>query len=390
MSRDRNGPQLKNHPMRNRIIIFTAITTLIFCHCKGPRSPDPQETHIQALLDTLLMESPMQAISAGIIQGDKVYEIHRGKLLDGKSPDANTLYEIASLTKTFTGTLLANAMAEQKVNLDDDVRQYLRDSLPNLEYEGHPVTFRHLVTHQSGLPHMLPDIPGLFDHADWDELPFKINELQEGFSRGDFFTALSGVRLDTLPGIGLSYSNAGANLTGYVLEEIYHKPFAEILSEKILNPLKMDHTGISRSRVPEKQLAEGQNVNQVRMPYRAEKNMNAEGGILSNTGDMIRYMQYHLDESNEVVALSHQHLWEGKYGDFEAGIFWQINKNGDQPDRIFQNGGAFGTSSWITLIPEENLGVFLITNIAGQGIHQQLSETAEKIMVELHNKPEKK
>ena len=80
------------------------------------------------------------------------------------------------------------------------------------------------------------------------------------------------------------------------------------------------------------------------------------------------------------MAIAHQHLWNGKYGDFETGFFWQINKNGVQPDIIFQNGGAFGTSSWVSFIPEQKLGVFIVTNIAGPDIHQKLSEATNKIL----------
>ncbi len=280
---------------------------------------------------------------------------------------------------------MAYALEENKVTIDDDIRLYLKDSFPNLEYEGYPITFRHLVTHQSGLPNMFPNNPELFENPNWDELPFKINDLQEDFSKDDFFKELSKVSLATIPGTGLNYSNVGANLLGYLLEEIYDQPFEKLLAERIFNPLKMGNTHISKAKLNLDDVAVGQNTNRIRMPIRVEKSMNAEGGIISNTADMLKYMEYHLDEGNQVISVSHQHLWEGSYGDFEAGLFWQINKNGNKPDRIFQNGGAFGTSSWITLIPEEKIGVFIVTNVSGQNIHQKLSETVDKIISEIEN-----
>src|SRR5690606_3771155 len=131
---------------------------------------------------------------------------------NGEEPKDKTLYEIASLTKTFTGTMLAFAIVENKVNIDDDIRRYLKDSFPNLEYEGHPITFRHLVTHQSGLPNMFPNHKALFENPNWDELPFKINDVQKDFSKNEFFSELSKVNLSAKPGTGLNYSNVGANL----------------------------------------------------------------------------------------------------------------------------------------------------------------------------------
>lgn len=67
-------------------------------------------------------------------------------------------------------------------------------------------------------------------------------------------------------------------------------------------------------------------------------------------------------------------------GDFENGIFWQIFKDGDKPDRIFQNGGGFGTSRWLTIIPQSRSGVFIVTNVAGPNVHQKLKESADRIL----------
>jgi CubicO group peptidase (beta-lactamase class C family) len=233
---------------------------------------------------------------------------------------------------------------------------------------------------------MFPNSPQLFENPNWDELPFKINDLQKDFSKADFFRELSNVNLTVKPGNGLTYSNAGANLLGYLLEEVYDKPFEKLLAERIFIPQKMENTHISRAILNLDNVAVGQNTNKIRMPIRVKKSMNAEGGIISNTADMAKYMKYHLEEDKQVISVSHQHLWEGSYGEYEAGLFWQINKNGDKPDKIFQNGGAFGTSSWITLIPEKKIGVFIVTNVAGQDIHQKLSETVDKIISEIESK----
>ena len=351
--------------------------------CQSQNKPNPIIDKIEIQLDSLLANSEFEAVSLGVVDGDRAYIFHKGSLLNSSTPNDETLYEIASITKTFTGTLLAQAIQENKVQLNDDIRKYLTQSLPNLEYADEPITFRHLVTHQSGLPHMFPDKKDLFNQPDWDKLPFIINELQKDFSKEDFFKELSNVKLDTLPGLNFAYSNCGTNLLGYLLENIYAKPFEELLQEKILNPLKMQDTKISTREIDLQKLAYGQNSNKIKMPVRAYKEMNAEGGIISSTKDLIKYLQFHLDESNEVIKISHQHLWNGKYGDFEAGFFWQIHKNGEKPDRIFQNGGAFGTSSWITLIPDSNIGIFIVTNVSGQSVHKRLSDTVEILIEEI-------
>ena len=367
-----------------RAVLCLSTIVILITSCRNGMQKQAFLAKVESQLDSLLANPKINSLSLGLVMDGKSYTFHKGRLLIGEAPTDATLYEIASLTKTFTGTLLAKAIAEKRVDIDDDVRKYLKESLPNLEYGGKPITFRHLATHQSGLPHMFPDVEGLFENPDWDTLPFKLNQIQKDFSREDFFKELAKVRLDIAPGSTFRYSNAGANLLGYILEEIYNKRFETLLIKKLFTPLDMKNSELSLAKVNRDKLAIGTNTGNVKMPTRIEKDMNAEGGIVTNTADMINYLKFHLEKENKVVKISHQHLWDGQYGDFEAGLFWQINKNGNEADRIFQNGGAFGTSSWITLVPERQIGVFIITNVAGQEIHQKLAETTEKIIALLN------
>ncbi|WP_343487663.1 serine hydrolase domain-containing protein [Allomuricauda sp. d1] len=331
----------------------------------------------------LLKQPEITSLSIAAIKDGKTYKLHLGKLHDGNAPDDDTLYEIASLTKTFTGTLLAKAVAEEKVNIDDDIRLYMDGNFTNLEYEGNPITFRHLLTHTSGLPRMFPIADSLFENPDYDKLPFEIFKLQKNYSKTQFFEALVQVKLDTIPGHKFSYSNAGANLIGYTLENLNQKPFETLLKEYIFKPLDMKSSSIIPSNDTKTYLATGFNHNGIEMPFNPNKAMSAEGGIKSSLGDMVKYMKFHLNTSDTIVRVSHTELHEGKYGDYENGFFWQIFKDGPKPDKIFQNGGAFGTMCWMTLIPETQTGVFIVTNVSGPGVHQKLAETVEAIIDEL-------
>ena len=73
-------------------------------------------------------------------------------------PDNQTIYEIGSITKTFTGTLLAQALLDKKISLDDDIRKYLPEKYPNLEYENQPILVKHLANHTSRLEGFPTDI----------------------------------------------------------------------------------------------------------------------------------------------------------------------------------------------------------------------------------------
>jgi len=356
-------------------LFILTISGIVSC-----QNQDNLSSFISNECDSLLTNGEIKSLSVGVIKNGKVYKFHKGRFTNGESPNDQTLYEIASLTKTFTGTLLAKTISDKKVGLDDDIRKYLPESYPNLEFNGQPITFRNLVTHTSGLPNMFPDRPGIFENPNRDELPFKINELQAGFSEEQFLQELHQVKLDTVSGHKFSYSNAGANLLGYCLERIFEKPYEDLIKTFILEPLKMDNTYVGISKKNSELLAKGLNANGIRMPARVEKELNAEGGIISTLDDMMKYMQFQLETDNPLIQISHRELLNGKYGDFENGLFWQIFKNGDKPTKIFQNGGAFGTSCWLTIIPESKTGVFVITNVSGPEVHQKLSVLADKII----------
>ena len=83
---------------------------------------------------------------------------------------------------------------------------------------------------------------------------------------------------------------------------------------------------------------------------------------------------------DEWVQLCQTDLWEGEHGDYGTGFFWQLNKDGDNPDRVFQNGGAFGTATWVNLLPKEEIAVIMISNVSGPETHRKMSERLEEIL----------
>ncbi|REM95993.1 class A beta-lactamase-related serine hydrolase, partial [Mycobacterium tuberculosis] len=101
----------------------------------------------------------LHSASIGVVYRGKEFIRHRGDMEAGKPgpPTDATLYEIGSLSKTLAGTLMANAVRDGKLGLDDDVRMYLQGDYPNLQYQGDPIRIRHLLSHTSGLPNMLPE-----------------------------------------------------------------------------------------------------------------------------------------------------------------------------------------------------------------------------------------
>lgn len=372
--------------MRNNSVYFNLITLVVFVitvfgsNCQIDNTKDDIANRIEAQIDSLIhYNSNIEAVSLGIVTPSRKYIIHKGRLLNGQKPSNETLYEIASITKTFTGGLLSHAILDNKIDIDDNIKNYLPEKYSE-SIGNHQISFRNLATHRSGLPLFFPHHKELFESAlDWDKLPFEINRLQQNFSQDQFFESLSRFKLETIPGTRTIYSNAGTNLIGYLLENIYEKSFEELLADKILNPLNMTNSTISFSKTDKKKIAKGFNENKIKMPFRVEKEMNAEGGIISNIDDMMKYLNYHLNLDSKISAISHMRLINEKPNNYHEGLFWQLKKEDNQHDVLYQIGGAFGTSSWISIVPELKTGIFIVTNSSGSQVHQNLEESVDKI-----------
>jgi CubicO group peptidase (beta-lactamase class C family) len=137
-------------------------------------------------------------------------------------------FEIGSVTKAFTGHLLAQLVIEQKVDLDDLAQEYL--PFPVL---GNPtITLRHLAMHTSGLQRMPHDFESQSNY-DKDN-PFKHYSEEQ---LATYFT--QNLRLDSLPGEKYQYSNLGSGLLSYMLSRIEGRPFAKLVAERIFEPLEM-------------------------------------------------------------------------------------------------------------------------------------------------------
>lgn len=321
-------------------------------------------------------------LSIGIYDNGKKTFYNYGSVKNDSQqlPDSNTLYEIGSISKTFTGTMLAKAAADGKVSLDDDVRKYIDKkygNYANLAFNHKIIKLKYLVSHVSGLPLFLPDNPGLFANPDYDVLPYEITRIQNAYSKDLFFRDLHTVKLDTVPGYKFRYSNAAAQLLQYTLENIYHKTYEELLGDHIAKPLGMTNTTSLLSKTNTQKRAVGYNDKGNPMPYNPSMLASA-GGIFSSTTDMLRYLSFHVNEKNKTVAFSHK-IVTGNIEQHATGLNWQENHLPGQPKKIWQSGGTFGFASYCVIFPGTNLAIVLLSNESDPVTQHGLEVIAEKI-----------
>lgn len=373
--------------MKNYILIFLFFLYYNIGKAQTTKNVVLTDNKLKSQMDLAVQNSTIPfmkdtskvGLSIGIYKNDKMYYYNYGTTnkKTAKLPTNKTVYEIGSISKTFTGTLLAQAVIEKKVKIEDDIRKYLEGDFPNLEYQGHPIKLSHLVSHISGLPFFLPESPDLFKNANFDTLPFTISKIQNNYSKQKFFDDLHNVQLDTIPGYKFRYSNTSAQLLKYILEKVYNTTYDALLKKYITEPLKMKNTTSIFLKNNKRLLVKGYNQKGIVMPYNPQI-LDAAGGIFSTTADMLNYLKFHLNESNDVVALSHKPT-KGNVNDYAVGLNWQERITSEKNKKIWQSGGTFGFSSYCVIYPELDIAIVLLTNESDPNAQNGLEEIAEKI-----------
>lgn len=331
--------------------------------------------------EELLKNSKAYSVSIGIVKDGKVYTKHYGEIDKGKGnkPNDNTYFEIASVTKVMTGYLLAQAVLEKKMNLDDDIRKYLKGDYPNLQYDGKPVTIKDLISYQSAIPSVLLDDRTIMKTFD-DQTTFKLVELYKNYSKTNFLRDLKTVKLDTIPGTKYLYSNPSLELTGLMLENIYGKPIEKLLKENLWSKLEMNKTKfvLDKNEI----LANGYNVNHVLMPHFKSQLWGSSGLHTKSTlGDLMKFLKFELDGQNKTVRESQRNITNSNQDWY--GYFWDRIYVSEFGKYAYKHGGAYGNQVMFSVFPEQNLGVCLMVNISGPETGEILSNSTFDIANDL-------
>jgi CubicO group peptidase (beta-lactamase class C family) len=345
-------------------------------------SDNPAGTALHKAVDKAVGEFFQQdqhvGLSIGIYDHGKAVFYNYGTVSKSKvrMPDRKSVYEIASITKTFTGALASRAVLDKKMTLDGDFRAYLTERYPNLEKNGKFITLRLLAAHRAGLPKNVPDTDALFKNPNFDTLPFQLNELEKPYDDAAYLRALHQVELRSEPGSEFVYSNFGIKVIGFGLQQVYHQSLEQLLQTKILGPLGMKQTGLGVSPQNERLLVQGYSPGGKPMPYHLF-NAGAAGGLYSDAEDMVRYIGWQLNESDPTIKQSHSAIF-GNGENVQEGMVWYMTQEGGER-KLWESGGAFGMASQLVLYPESKVGIVLLANDGGFSTQDKLGELAKKI-----------
>lgn len=194
---------------------------------------------------------------------------------------ADTVFRIASMTKSFTALAILKLRDEGKLGLDDPAEKYIPE-LAGLAYpttDSPKITIRHLLSHAEGFPEDNP----------WGDQQLAVTE--------DQFTALlrSGIPFSTAPGTAYEYSNYGFAILGRIVSRVSGMPYADYVTRTILQPLGMTATTLEPRTVPPARLAHGyrwEDAQWKEEPQLPDGAFGAMGGMLTSTRDLATYVGF--------------------------------------------------------------------------------------------------
>lgn len=293
-----------------------------------------------------------------------------GEIADGsaKVPDGDTMFRIASVSKVFCGGALSSLVIDGKVKLTDRLQDHLGYDVTLPERDGRALRLVDLVTQASGLPREVPRA----DAPDSDPFSTNTEEAHVAALRTDPFLFT--------PGTAILYSNFGYDLLGAALANVSGKPYADVLRERVLDPLGMKDTVFTPRPEDQVRLMQGHGFDGSAMPIVPTSTaIECAGGLYSTANDLLRWMNWHVDTTPaaadaELRLLNHAAflyrdglssvvgLDDG--GPMDAmGLGWVIMfPEGNRPLILQKSGGLQGMFLYVAIAPTRGVGAFFVMN----------------------------
>lgn len=343
--------------MRTTIIICSLIISLfLIFFVRGwsqqityPTMDDA--TSIDSIVMPFLEDDRTKALSIGIIENGKITYYNYGNLTaeDETTPTEETIYEIGSITKTFTASLLIQMVDEGLVMLDDPISKYLPEGVCKWSSDK-AITLQDLTSHNSGLPRLASNF---FATVTDMKNPYKDYNVDHMYA---FLKSFKGVAKEER---NVQYSNVGVELLGHILCLVSKKSYEELLNERIFGPLDMKNTTITFDENHLKKLAKGHNEKGQPTSNWDLPIFGGAGAIRSTTEDMLKYLQAQM--TNDLYSKIHEPRVDMDERN-KVGCGWITSYTKAGEPIVWHNGGTGGYMSIAGFIKERNLGVVVLNN----------------------------
>ena len=344
------------------IVVLVSAIFYIKHRLETVQDKDDLASTVDHELGKFIKKDAQHGVIVGIYKNGRLFTKAYGTIEpNNKQPPTNTtLFQIASITKVFTASLLQILVDEGVVELDATLGELLGETTP-LSPTVTQVTLRQLATHTSGFE---PVPKPLLDKV--ITIVGKKNILHNPYqhlSEKDIFDYLATTDYTPKPG-KFRYSNFGMGLLGHVLEKVTHQSLETLMKEKILLPLNMQHTAITLSPGLQQQLAPGFKENGSATPIWTFQSLAGAGGLFSNMEDMMIFLQANIEHHSplfESLQKTHVQQFDG-----ETGLGWMLPTFLDRifgnKTIIWHNGLVGGYASYLSIDKQTNTGVIVLSN----------------------------
>jgi len=309
---------------------LTALTTLILGLALPAPSMAQQTASVDSVAQAFHTTTDLPGLIVGVATPTEMRVLPYGVSALGDSAKVHdaTVFEIGSLTKVFTGLLLAEMAERGSVRLDDPVSAYLPDSVRIATADTAHITLQHLST-------------------------------------ADLYTFLQDAQPSRAPGAAYAYSNAGTGLLGHILARHADTSYEAILQQRILDPLGLHDTGFD---VPPDSAASHYATGYASgraVPYWTFDVLAGAGALRSTASDMLRFLQMNLRPAGQPLARALQTAQTVRHrGGPTLALGWHVTPSPTGAPLYWHNGGTGGFRSFAGFIQDGSVAVVVLANSA--------------------------
>ena len=319
----------------------------------APASALDLTAKIDPLAQPLIEDGQVVGLVIGVFRDGETQILAYGETRkgSGEKPTGRTVYEIGSVTKAITGILLADMVRRGELKLDAPLQSLLPVDVKLDVFDGKPITLEQVATQVSGLPRM----PDNFAPAD------PLNPYVD-YSPELMYEFLGKHKLRRAPG-KYEYSNLAMGLLGHELARRRKQSYEQLFVERIARPLMMDDTRIALGADQARRLAKPYNAALGPVKNWDTPTLAGAGAIRSTVGDMLKFVAANLADNDEPLTQSLRLAREKRAtGDGPAmGLGWHIARDGFT---VWHNGMTGGYASWVSVVPDHDFGVVVLSNTA--------------------------
>lgn len=320
---------------------------------------------VDAWLQQQMQRCKYPSLSVAVVRDGEIVYLNALGLEDiseKKKATSQTQYNVASVTKVFTASLVVMLHERGVLDLDQPVVKYLPGdvSISTTPEVGAKITLRQLASHTSGLPR---GVPGRVQSVDgWYEL-----EPQR------LYRHLADVEMESDPGTEELYSNLGFGLLGHALERAADKPFDQLMQEMICDPLQLQRTAIPSNAKLSPATGYDSSSWRFERTHSLRERLAGSGGLVTTVEDLAKFLAAQMEPgvfSEEMLRELHGRSTLPDGTKVGASLGWTSRRNPFLGRILEKNGGRSNCNGWIGFSAEQRVGVAVVTNCGGPDVDE--------------------